>query len=122
MGSLVLVNFLAMAFLSHYNGCKYYRELEHHTPARLAKCTAMGMGFTSAFYVVTAVAAYETFGTTAHSVILENYAKDDGLANGARVGMGFSIIASFPLMFSGLREAVLELMVMALPQCDELVT
>lgn len=117
--SLILVNFLAMGFLSHYNGCKYYRELKGHTPARLASCTVLGMGFTAAFYIITAVAAFETFGTSAHAVVLQNYARDDTLANGARIGMGFSIIASFPLMFSGLREAVIELLVMTWPQLDD---
>lgn len=113
--SLVLVNFLAMAFLTHYNACKYYRELAKHTPGRMKRVTATGMGITSAFYVVTSVAGYMTFGSTTQGVILENYHKSDTLANIARVGMGFSIICSFPLMFSGLREATIELITMVRP-------
>lgn len=119
LSSLLLVNFLAMGYLSHYNGCKYYRELRGHTPFKLWQCTSLGMGITSIFYAVSAVAAFETFGTNACGVILENYAKNDNLINIARVGMGLSIIASFPLMFSGLREAVIELMIMMQPQWTE---
>jgi sodium-coupled neutral amino acid transporter 11 len=109
IGSLVLVNALAMGFLSHYNGCKYYRELAHHTPAKLWECTAKAMGLSSLVFAICAFAGYSTFGDSSDGVILNNYAEDDQVINVARIGMGLSIIASFPLMFSGLREAVLTL-------------
>jgi len=119
LNSLVLVNFLAMAFCSHYNGCKYYRELRNHTPSNFRQCTGVAMGITAALYAVGMVAGFQTFGTHARGVILENYAPDDTLANIARVGMGFSIIAAFPLMFCGLREATIELLVMAQPSLED---
>jgi len=109
MGSLVLVNSLGVAFLSHYNACKYYRELERQSPTRLRHCTMTAMGLSAAFYAIAGFAGFQTFGTVADGMILKNYSKDDLLMNVARVGMGFSIVASFPLMFSGLREAVLGL-------------
>jgi len=107
--SLALVNGLALAFIAHYNGCKYYRELEHHTPARLSQYTALAMGICAVLFGSTMYAGFHTFGTNADSVILQNYSERDSLANVARVGMGLSIVASFPLMFSGLREAVITL-------------
>merc|ERR1719506_1952941 len=110
IGSLVLVNALAMGFLSHYNGCKYYRELAHHTPASLRTCTAKAMGLSSILFAICAFAGYSTFGDKADGVILNNYAEEDQVINVARIGMGLSIIASFPLMFSGLREAVMTLL------------
>merc|ERR1719316_1135750 len=109
IGSLVLVNALAMGFLSHYNGCKYYRELANHTPAKLCSCTAKAMGLSSLVFAICAFAGYSTFGDSSDGVILNNYAEDDQVINVARIGMGLSIIASFPLMFSGLREAVMTL-------------
>jgi amino acid permease len=115
MQSLSLVNGLAIAFLAHYNGCKYYRELERHTPKRLLRCTATSMGISVLLYMATMTAGFQTFGNNCDSVILANYSRNDWLLNVARLGIGLSIIASFPLMFSGLREAAIAL----LKQCSE---
>lgn len=110
MGSLKLLNYFAVAFLAHYNGCKYYRELENHTPMRLLTCTATSMGISVLIYMVTMTAGFLTFGTNCDAVILVNYSRKDTLVNIARLGIGLSIIASFPLMFSGLREAAIALL------------
>lgn len=117
--SLVLMNFISMAFLSHYNGNKYYRELKGHTPKRFAQCTSVAMGITGCFYGVMMFAGYYTFGMSASGVILDNYAPEDLLANVARVGIAFAMLASFPIMFSGLREAVIDLMIMVRPSLEE---
>lgn len=117
--SLVLMNFISMAFLSHYNGHKYYRELKGHTPRRFAQCTGVAMGITGIFYGVMMFAGYYTFGMSAQGVILDNYAPEDMLANMARVGIAFSMLASFPIMFSGLREAVIDLVVFVFPSLEE---
>jgi len=107
LSSLALVNMLAMAFLTHYNGCKYYRELKSHNPTFFRRCTAIGMGICVSLFAVICTATYKTFGSAADGMILKNYSRNDALINVARIGMGFSIVASFPLMFSGLREAVI---------------
>jgi len=108
--SLTLVNNLAMAFLAHYNGCKYYRELESHTPTYLVKVTSIAMGISCVIFALCGYCGYMTFGSYSEGVILNNYAQDDWPINIARLGIGLSIIAAFPLMMSGLREAVLELL------------
>jgi len=110
MQSLSLVNALAIAFFAHYNGCKYYRELERHTPNRLLRCTATSMGISVLLYMVTMTAGFQTFGMNSNAVILANYSQNDSLLNMARLGIGLSIIASFPNMFSGLREAAIALL------------
>lgn len=117
--SLVLINFISMAFLSHYNGPKYYRELKGHTPKRFALCTSLAMVTTGAFYGIMMFAGYYTFGMSAQGVILDNYAPSDVLANIARVGIAFSMLASFPIMFSGLREAVIDLILLIFPHLEE---
>jgi len=117
--SLVLMNFISMAFVSHYNGNKYYRELEGHTPKRFAQCTSVAMGITGVFYGIMMFAGYYTFGMTTQGVILDNYAPEDMLANMARVGIAFSMLASFPIMFSGLREAVIDLILIVRPSLAE---
>lgn len=114
--SLALLNALAVAFLSHYNGCKYYRELAGKTPTKLVQCTATAMGICALLFATTAVAAFQTFGMNADGVILKNYSERDPMANAARLVVGLSIIASFPLMFSGLREATITLLKLMFPR------
>lgn len=118
VGSLVLVNTLAMAFISHYNGCKYYRELIGHTPTKLQHNTFVGMGISAVVFACVMTSGYYTFGSNADGVILKNYSRNDPLINGARLGMAFSIIASFPLMFSGLRESIITLLQRNFPLTD----
>merc|ERR1719387_1157577 len=92
--SLVLVNFIAMGFLLHYNGCKYYRELERPTATRFVHLTGGSMSIVTSVYLVVMLVGYRTFGRSCSGVILENYAADDGLALVASFAMGLSIIAS----------------------------
>jgi amino acid permease len=68
------------------------------------------MGMAALLYMITMTAAFETFGTHCDAVILTNYSSNDPLMNMARLGLGLSIIASFPISFSGLREAVIALL------------
>jgi len=118
--SLVLLNALAMAFLPHYNGPKYYRELRNHNPYQFFKCTALGMGLAGALYVTAMIVGYKTFGTATQAVITQSYARTDMLMNVARLCLGISILASFPIMFSGLREAVVQLLTeWCATRCDE---
>jgi sodium-coupled neutral amino acid transporter 7/8/sodium-coupled neutral amino acid transporter 11 len=109
MPALSLANSFAVAFLSHYNACKYYRELKAHTPARLATACGIAMGLCACVYGVSIVVGFQTFGTSADAVILRNYSPDDTLFTVARIAMGISLIASYPLMFSGLRESLIAL-------------
>jgi len=89
--SLTLVNNLAMAFLAHYNGCKYYRELESHTPTYLVKVTSIAMGISCVIFALCGYCGYMTFGSYSEGVILNNYAQDDWPINIARLGISFPI-------------------------------
>ena len=51
-----------------------------------------------------------TFGAASQGLILNNYATSDPLAFIARLGIGCSIIFSYPINFIGLREGVLGLL------------
>ena len=62
---------------------------------------------------------YLAFGDNCEGTVLNNYAKTDELANIARIGMGFANVFSFPLMFSGLREALIALVIFCAPSCEE---
>jgi len=117
--ALSLVNSLAIAFLAHYNACKYYRELKFHSPARFARVTGAAMGICALVFGVSIVAGFQTFGGHSQAVILRNYSREDVLFTIARLAVGFSLIASYPLMFSGLREALVELLRILWPAWGE---
>ena len=53
---------------------------------------------------------YLTFGSASQGLILNNYATSDPLALVARLGIGVSIIFSYPLNFLGLREGLLTML------------
>lgn len=113
--SLLLVNGLAVAFLCHYNGCKYYREFVNHRPDRFGSRVLLAFTVVSSMFAVAMFMGYMTFGSLSDGVILNNYASDDTLANVGRIGMGLANVFSFPLMFSGLREQALALMAFFIP-------
>jgi len=108
--SLQLVNALAIGYLCHYNACKYYRELRGTTPRKFTHVVGAGVGMTSVSFITVMVFGFSTFGSDVKDVILSSYASDDGFANVARVSLSAAILGSLPLMFTGLRESVVELL------------
>jgi len=116
--SLLLVNGLAVAFLCHYNGCKYYRELIDKTPGKFRNRISITFLFVSSMFVVAMLLGYATFGGNSEAVILNNYHSKDMAANGARFLMGVANVCSFPLMFSGLREQALALAIFLVPSME----
>mmetsp|Transcript_1771 Transcript_1771/g.3842 ORF Transcript_1771/g.3842 Transcript_1771/m.3842 type:complete len:476 (-) Transcript_1771:58-1485(-) len=113
--TLHLASAFAVGFLSHYNGCKYFREWKGRRPADFVPRIAVAFAFCVVVFSLSMCFGYATFGHRAEAVILMNYAPNDTLVNIARVGMGFALIMSIPLNFSGLREASLALMTWAAP-------
>merc|ERR1719316_2138435 len=75
LGSLQLVNALAVTFLCHYNGCKYYREYIGHTPGGFRNVVGIGFGLTTSLFLIAMLYGYMTFGAVSNSVILNNYSE-----------------------------------------------
>merc|ERR1719230_1343247 len=119
LASLLLVNGLAVAFLCHYNGCKYYREFIDHSPSKFARRISLAFTCVMLMFAVAMMVGYATFEAFSDGVILNSYAANDMLANAARVGMGFANVCSFPLMFSGLREQSMALICFVSPSMQE---
>jgi hypothetical protein len=117
--SLGLVNSLAVSYLCHYNGCKYYREYIGHRPDRFGKKIALSFGMVTGLFGVAMIFGFLTHTYGSDSVILNNYHSDDLLANIARLAMGLANALSFPLMFSGLREQAIELICFFAPSKAE---
>ena len=97
---------------AHYNAPKFYDELA--APAdgssKLPRFNFVCLSaFGGAALLMGSImcGGYLTFGAASQGLILNNYATSDPLAFIARLGIGMSIIFSYPLNMVGLREGVL---------------
>jgi len=103
---------LATAFLAHYNAPKLYAELAppkdggSKLPAFNLVC-AGAFGLASLLMGSIMSVGFLTFGANAQGNILNSYATGDALAFVARLGIGASIVFSYPLNFAALREGAL---------------
>jgi len=107
--STILLTTLSTAFIAHYNSPRFYHELRERSPKRFSAVTSLA--FAASVLVVCGfmVVGYLTFGTASNGVILSSYSKQDPLATVARGAIGGSIVCSYPLVFSGLRDGVISL-------------
>ena len=103
------------AFLAHYNAPKFFKELAPPTDGsskaqqfNLVSAGAFGLAALLCGSIMTW--GFLTFGAASQGLILNNYATSDPLAFIARLGIGCSIIFSYPINFIGLREGVLGLL------------
>ena len=62
-----------------------------------------------ALYAAITGFGFLTFGASSNGLILNNYSTADGLMSLARVAVTISIIASYPLIFVGLRDGLFDL-------------
>jgi len=110
-----LVSIQGVLFLFHFNAVKYFRELEMPKVGRYTWGVSYAIG--SGFVVVasTMIFVFLTFGHQTMMLTLDNYANNDVVANVARVAISIGLIGCFPLLFSGLREALVELLSDVLP-------
>merc|ERR1711908_161835 len=68
--SLLLVNGLAVAFLCHYNGCKYYREYVNPQPSVFGSRIALAFTGVMLMFAIAMMVGYATFGAFSDGVIL----------------------------------------------------
>lgn len=111
-GAFVLVSMLSTTYLAHYNAPRFYNELNppEDGSSKMPRFNLVCFGsFAIAGLIAAAVMAggFLTFGSASQGLILNNYAVADPLAVFARLAIGVSIVFSYPLLFTGLREGVL---------------
>lgn len=108
---LEFTNGLTVAYLSHYNAPLYGRESGDNEVYETV--VLVSFAFCSLFYCTVLILVHATFGDgfigSLQSTILNSYSPKDPLLQLARVSVAISILCSFPMMFYGLRESVLQL-------------
>ncbi len=104
--SLVLASNLGLAYIAHYNGPTFYRELRNTNGKRFRIVVSTGFLILVALYIATMTAGHSTFGDVCQGNILLNYHPQDVLATMGRLATGFSILFGFPLVACGAREGI----------------
>jgi amino acid permease len=104
--SLVLASSLGLAYIAHYNGPAFYRELKNTDSSRFTLMVQIAFAILTVLYTTTMCAGYATFGDVCQGNLLLNYHPGDILSTLGRVSTGFSILFGFPLVAKGAREGV----------------
>jgi amino acid permease len=106
LSSLVLISNFGLAYVAHYNGPSFFRELKDTNSRRFAIMVGSSFLLLTILYCITMAAGYSTFGDTCKGNLLLNYHPDDILSTLGRLATGFSILFGFPLIATGAREAL----------------
>jgi len=111
--SVQILPFICMlfeAFIMHYNSPRYYAELKQASIPRFATVVAWSFGLAAMIFVTMACAGYLTFGSHCDGFILNNYSPHDPLATLSRLAIAFSTLLTYPLVFMGFRDGVLDIL------------
>lgn len=108
-GFLLYIDTLATAYVAHYNAPRFYVELKQNSIARYNQVVGISYTLGALVYIATACVGFLTFGGNASGFILENYSAKDGLAVACRIAVDVSILLSYPLVFVGFRDGVLDI-------------
>lgn len=109
---LILASLLSTAFIAHFNAPKFYRELKgSDTEPKRFHVGVVASSFTLSFlfYALVSSFGYLTFGTATKGMVLSNYSTNDVLISLSRFAVGLSLIFSYPLLFVGLRDGIVDL-------------
>ncbi|KAL7571027.1 hypothetical protein ACA910_003746 [Epithemia clementina (nom. ined.)] len=120
--SLHVLPFVCMcfeAYVMHYNSARLYAELKNTSLSRFGGVVGGSFGFTAAVYIAIASIGFLTFGSNSSGYILNNYSSLDPLATLCRVMVAFSTLTSYPIVFMGFRDGMLELLDIAMDRHTE---
>jgi len=110
MGIFQTIAISNSAFQAHYNAPKIFNELGCNLQAH-ACATVLSFGVAFAVYSSFAVAGLGLFGTSVRGNVLNNYPADGNFVIlWAWLGMAFSIIFTFPLVFTSGRDSLISLL------------
>mmetsp|Transcript_128 Transcript_128/g.251 ORF Transcript_128/g.251 Transcript_128/m.251 type:complete len:301 (+) Transcript_128:1-903(+) len=107
--SLILTCMLSNAYIAHFNAPKYLAELKNNTMGRFSQVIAWSFGTSIALYSTITALGFLTFGAASNGLILNNYSTQDILMSLARVAVALSVTGSYPLLFDGTRDGLLDL-------------
>jgi amino acid permease len=107
--SFILICMLSTAYMAHFNAPKFYNELKDNTIQRYNTVVGTSFGISIAIFITITSMGFLTFGKAASGLILNNYSVADRLMGLSRVAVAISLVFSYPLVFAGARDGVLDL-------------
>jgi amino acid permease len=107
--SLILMCMLSNAYIAHFNAPKFLAELKDNTMSRFNQVIAWSFGTSIGLYAIITALGFLTFGSASNGLILNNYSNKDLLMSISRVAVAVSITCSYPLIFVGTRDGLLDM-------------
>ena len=107
--SLILMCMLSNAYIAHFNAPKFLAELKNNTMKRFHQVIAWSFGTSIALYAIITSLGFLTFGAASNGLILNNYSTQDVWMSLSRIAVAVSITCSYPLIFTGTRDGLLDL-------------
>ena len=102
----ILLSMLSTAYMAHYNAPKIYWELQDNKKRDFNKVVGASFAGSMALMALIAGTGLATFGVNSASVILSNY--NDPWMRIAKWAVALSLICSYPLAFTGVRDGIME--------------
>ena len=106
---LMIMSIAANSFLLHFNVPAFYTSLKNNTMKRFGRLTALGFTSTAFLNLAIMVLGFLTFGGNCDGLILNNYSIVDKGAMLCRIFLVLSMVGSYPLMVSSMREEFVKL-------------
>jgi amino acid permease len=107
--SLILTCMLSNAYIAHFNAGKYLAELKDNTLSRFNQVIGWSFGASIFLYSIITAVGFLTFGAASNGLILNNYSNQDILMSLSRIAVAISVTGSYPLLFDGTRDGLLDL-------------
>ena len=108
--SFILICMLSTSFMAHFNAPKFYLELKNNTIERFNTVVSTSFGISILIMGAVAALGFLTFGKATSGLVLNNYPGTDTIMSLSRFAVAFSIVFSYPLVFVGCRDGVLDLL------------
>lgn len=116
--SLILMCMLSNAYIAHFNAPKFFNELKDNTMTRFNQVIGWSFGTSIFLYSIISALGFLTFGSASNGLILNNYSTQDALMSLSRIAVAISITFSYPLIFAGTRDGLLDFFKVAQPNRD----
>jgi amino acid permease len=107
--ALILTCMLSNAYIAHFNAPKFLKELKNNTMSRFHQVIGWSFGVSIALYGLITAFGFLTFGAASNGLILNNYSTQDVVASLSRIAVALSITFSYPLIFVGTRDGLMDL-------------
>lgn len=92
------------AFMAHYNSPKFYSDLQDNTIGRFATLVVGAFGLALVAFSMFGFSGFALFGFGVKGNVLTNYGLSTKVLL-AWLGMGFSVVFTYPLVFSTFRDS-----------------